>query len=241
MTTTTLLALLLAVSPYEGISGSSLSEPATVATVSLTELGKTCAKLPPMQTSVDACVVLTSSRLPTIAGQRLHYALYCYSRHAAKAETHCPLDSPKATVIFEELAGGRAALVIYATDRDGWLEQGPPKILRAQRDIILTLPFVGSGTFRDNLIRYYVWRSGWQRLDTNQWLSDLQKRLPPGGHAGSHGIFPKLESLSGEVPLYKKGDPNCCPSAGLATVKFAIQANALSIESLTITPIVDGE
>jgi hypothetical protein len=92
------------------------------------------------------------------------------------------------------------------------------------------------GTGHGNESDYYIWDNelrGWKPLNSTRWLEDLSKYLPPGTFVGS-GVWPNILSMTAEIYLSRKNDPNCCPSGGIALVKLKVKDDRFQIDSVKI-------
>jgi hypothetical protein len=70
-------------------------------------------------------------------------------------------------------------------------------------------------------------------IDTQSWLTDLQRRLPEGWGAWK-GIYPDFETFAASTPLWQAGDGNCCPTAGRADLTLGLRNGRLVIRELEI-------
>ena len=112
-----------------------------------------------------------------------------------------------------------------------------PQVVTLKRDGTVTNAFfedvTGDGS-RDLVV--FVTSSGsggYGRLDIWEWTGDRFKAgfvtdLSPEQRAGYHGHDTYRAAagvLRRSFPLYRDGDPNCCPTGGTATYRWAAKTN----------------
>jgi hypothetical protein len=109
-----------------------------------------------------------------------------------------------------------------------------PEIIRNQFGTLLYLPIRVDGTGHMNESEYYVRQNGkWERIDSESWRSDLGKRIPPGLELWK-GVWPDLHTMRAEAMLYRSNDANCCPSGGIARIRFSIRAKKFVLQSVVV-------
>lgn len=64
---------------------------------------------------------------------------------------------------------------------------------------------------------------------------ELKQVLPPGTEVRKGGGF-HIETLRFQQGVWKRSDPNCCPSAGSVAIQFAIRDNALAVTKAEYHP-----
>ncbi|QWV95286.1 hypothetical protein KP004_08975 [Geomonas oryzisoli] len=191
---------------------------------------------------ISKCQVSESGRIGTEGNKTYLYTLYCIVPAESGETGNCTPDSYY----------GKRGLSVYVQDGPsqplklfldrgssdiGLREYEKPELLRNQFGKILYVPIRLDGTGNFNESDYYIWDEGakrWSYLDSNRWLDDLEKYLPRGTHVLS-GVWPDLKSMTAEVLLYRKNDPNCCPSGGTAFVTLSIEKGRFNIRSVKVT------
>ncbi|MBM3585180.1 MAG: hypothetical protein FJX36_12385 [Alphaproteobacteria bacterium] len=126
---------------------------------------------------------------------------------------------------------------------DAWIE--PPTIIEHAPErplLVVSATHAGTGAIRED----HVFRRngvGWAPIAAlpwgenggDGWGQDLAARLPPG-HAVWKGIAIDYATLSSTTPVWRDTDPNCCPTGGVATIRFAIRNDILVITDVAHDP-----
>jgi len=165
------------------------------------------------------------------------YASY-FRLHDWQGEPQQESDKPpfnnQILVLFESKNNTEAKPIMVWHNPDSfsvsWLEK--PTIISGEFDLILRVPHSYSGTGHFNSDKYFVWKqSQWQKLNTENWFSNLNKQLPEG-YAIWKGIVPNIKTMTAQSLVWKKGDANCCPSGGNVDISFGIAENELIINTI---------
>jgi hypothetical protein len=181
-------------------------------------------------TEPPTCRIETSGAVGTVGVTETHYALYCLGPQSADGA--CTWRG--AALFLEDRANGRITRFLTRLDEPR-LHAGAPSIRHSGGDIVLELPVAVSGAAFDDNDVFVFEQDHWMRLDTLCWQDDLARRLPHGLYIDT-GAIVNLERLDAEVWLSRDGDPECCPTGGLAHVTLKRTGGWLSIESLRIDP-----
>ena len=126
---------------------------------------------------------------------------------------------------------------------DGWSEAPALAPGNGDNEWLLLLPGRGGGTGHFNMDAIFELSADgdWRAIDMEQWVSDLQRALPPGMvvakgiemHAFSGGIWARSA-------LWRSEDTNCCPTGGAAEFQFAVENGRLVLDGaqfhLTVSP-----
>lgn len=186
------------------------------------------------------CQVSEFGQFGTVAGKTYYYATYCIIPNSAKAMCgdttfDARYDRQRGLAIFTKRSQGKTAELLFervSIDIGIYRYDIKPEIIRNRFGTILYLPIVVDGTGNMNESEYYLLDKGtWQRIDSEAWLADLAKRVPPGREMWK-GVWPDLHTMRAEAMLYNSGDGNCCPSGGSALVRLAIRDKKFVIDSL---------
>jgi hypothetical protein len=187
------------------------------------------------------CRVSESGELGRVGNQVLHYTLYCLMPTYTRADATCAGDSfearyhrARALAVFAgESSGDNVRLLFERAEPEiGTIYYAKPEIVRHGADTLLHLPIAVDGTGHGNASEYYLRRAdAWERIESEQWLNDLQGQLPKGLEIW-HGVWPDLSTMTAEVSLSRPGDANCCPSGGVARLRLAIRARQFVIVSV---------
>jgi hypothetical protein len=186
--------------------------------------------------ALGTCRAIEVTHLEFATAGRVTQVLYCAS---VWADTRgCWPDQATAVSYFLSPRDGRSAphptLAAGASD-DG---EGPDYFYRAHVKEVdgveyLIAPTRMSGTGNSNTSNYYrIEGETFVRLQANL-EKELSRRLPKG-MAVWKGIWPDFNSMRFIRPLWKRGDGNCCPSAGVAVGEVQFTPTALEIKSVRI-------
>ncbi len=97
----------------------------------------------------------------------------------------------------------------------------------------LITPVRMSGTGNMNTSSYYALKGGQFVPLVATLEQDLQERLPAGMEVWK-GIWPDFDTMTFIRPLWKKGDGNCCPSAGVAVGEIEFTDTRLQIRRFRV-------
>lgn len=89
-------------------------------------------------------------------------------------------------------------------------------------------PASGNGNWRDE--HYWAFdKAGPIPLEVDDKISETQKRVLPKGMMVRHGGGFDLLRLTYAMPVWKSGDPHCCPTGGIIEIKFALEDQQLVV------------
>ena len=219
------------------------------ATVPAEKIASECPPFTDIKPGVDPndlrdCRVSRSGELGMVGGRTYSYAIYCLIPNDAIDKSRCG-DETETSRYFRE-----RGLAIFTRDRSSSVatllveRAGPdlgifvfprePAIVDHPAGTLLFVPITVDGTGSGNASEYYVWNGDeWQPIESERWLDDLRRRLPPGLQIRK-GIWPDLETMRAETGLYREGDANCCPTGGTARVTLAIRSRQFVLESVVV-------
>ena len=189
------------------------------------------------------CRVSEFGEVGVVDSETLYYALYCLMPSYATAGASCAGESfdaryhrQRALAVFSRNASSKSATPLFARAQEeiGALYYEKPELIEHDGDTVLHLPIAVDGTGHGNASEYYLRRGGgWDRIDSDQWVTDLTGRLPKALQIW-HGVWPDLRTMTAEAGLFRDGDPNCCPTGGVARVRLVIRGKAFVIDTLEI-------
>lgn len=188
------------------------------------------------QAEKHSCTVGTVTRLGVVGKLAMHAVSYCLLSGTRKPDAKkC---EHNAITVFSHKPGDThwVAQVSYDDVRheEPALDPGGVALYRHGPAYILYLPARLDGTGSINVSRHYTWNNQrWELIDTDAWVADLKKRLPPGSEFWK-GIWYDMKSLTSHVGIYRKGDGNCCPSGGIAKVSLALNGTRLVLKSFIV-------
>lgn len=120
----------------------------------------------------------------------------------------------------------------------GWTFEGAEmKVpqLNAERGL-LWVPGIMMGTGQHNAdILFHKRGDRWVEIDMGSWNDALEARLPKGiGVWKGVDYYILGESMGAETDLWQDSDANCCPTAGRANLGFAIEGDALKLDTVSV-------
>jgi len=188
------------------------------------------------------CRVSEFGEIGTVGDAIYYYAIYCMvPQHGLDRD--CLGDSPSyhrvAAAVFTGLRSSPTVRLLLerATSDIGLFRFEKPEIVRRDGATLLYVPITLDGTGHGNMSEYYVReRRKWRRIESNAWVAQLQKKIPPEFDIRK-GVWPDLHTMTAEVPLYGAGDANCCPSAAYARVRLSIEDRRFVIKSVTVESV----
>jgi len=128
---------------------------------------------------------------------------------------------------------GRLKLVVAAYDESA--HYGRPQLIGSRVASWLVIPghLEGTGDFNAGLLFSFDPDGKLHDVDTDAWQRDLARRLPKG-LAVWKGIYPDYGKMTAETPLWQKGDANCCPTGGRATISLGLKGQRLVLEEVKV-------
>jgi hypothetical protein len=187
------------------------------------------------------CRVSEFGEFGAVNGQTYYYALYCLIPNYEPGKGQCGGDSFSAryhrqrglAVFTQDRSSSDIRLLFERVTSDiGTLLYEKPQIVSSRDGTLLYLPIALDGTGHGNESEYYLREKGeWEPIEAQEWLSDLQSRIPAGLGIWK-GVWPKLDTMQAEAGLYREGDANCCPTGGTARIRLAIRSRQLVIDSV---------
>lgn len=183
-----------------------------------------------------ACVVGAVKTLGTVDTLAIHAMNYCLTDVTRKPDAkRC---ENNAVYVFSQKPGDAnwALQVSYDDVRHEEPALKPDEVALYHHGAasILHIPGRLDGTGGINVSRYYAWSNQrWESIDTDTWIADLKKHLPPGSEFWK-GFWYDLKSLTSHIGVYRKGDANCCPSGGIAKVELTLNGTRFALKSFTV-------
>jgi hypothetical protein len=174
-----------------------------------------------------SCRVTKGRWFSTIGLLDFYQAQYCLGKDA----DHC---EQRALLLFANRAYTPIARLMLERIDSGDTQYANPQVVQDKHGTILVL---SAGTPGAPVTKsYYLWKSErWMPIDAQGWLRDLSKRLPKDTSVRK-GVLPEAETMSATVPLYRAGDDDCCPGAGVAKVELGIAKDRFTVDKVTIEP-----
>jgi hypothetical protein len=197
----------------------------------------------PGENGYRECRVSEFGELPVVDGVTYYYALYCLvPSWSEKGQGSCRGDGfnarhhrARGVALFVRKGPDQMLELVFerANPEIGMLVYEKPVILRTSARTWLQLAIAVDGTSNGNASDYYVRESGrWAPFDSQGWLKDLETRIPAGLEIRG-GIWPDLNTLRAEAGLYRRDDPTCCPSGGVARIQLAVREQRFALEAVT--------
>jgi hypothetical protein len=113
-------------------------------------------------------------------------------------------------------------------DFEAWRYEAPVWITDEDGASLLVLRALSRGTSNSPMDLLFRWDdTAWRQIDTSLW-SDQVPVLADGLTVQS-GVHIDYRTLRGVTPLWRPRDGGCCPSGGLAELKFEIRGDALRL------------
>ncbi len=190
-----------------------------------------------------SCTVSAVKKLGNVGELAIYAVHYCLSTPARKPDgKNC---QNNAVYVFAQKPGDKnwALQVSYDDVRHEEPAITPEGVAlhRHGAASILYIPARLDGTGNINVSRHYAWHNNrWELIDTDSWIADFKKRLPPGSEFWK-GFWYELKTLTSHAGIYRKGDANCCPSGGIAKVELTLNGTRLALKSFTVEKERDAE
>lgn len=176
------------------------------------------------------CQVTKGRWVATIGLIDIYQAQYCLG----DGDGRC---AQKAQLLFGNRAYTPTAKLLAQRIDPGGIEYDDPLIIKNEYGRILTLSArLPDGGQKNN---YYLWEDGaWLPIDTQGWLKDLARQLP-AGVAVRGGDSPNVDTMRAKASLYRKGDADCCPTAGVASAELGLAKRRFSLKKYSIDKTPD--
>lgn len=191
------------------------------------------------------CRVSDFGQLGAVAGKVYYYAIYCiipsYSEAGSCGDSSfaARYNRSRGLAVFTRIPSSKRAELLFerVSAEIASFYSEKPEIIRNRFGTLLYLPIVVDGTGHMNESEYYVRERGqWERIDSETWLAELMKRVPPGLETWK-GVWPDLHTMRAEAMLYRSDDANCCPTGAVARVRLSIRARKFVIDSVVVDEI----
>lgn len=195
--------------------------------------------------AAGSCRAIEVVRLRSKTIGPLTQVLFC---EAESADFHsCHPEQASATIFFHGTSAGTARAVDSLTRRRingaGNDYNYPATIKNVSFGEVLIVPSRESGTGNGNTSGYFVLsKSGFKPIRSDL-ERDLQRRVPDGMEVRK-GVWPNFDHMSFARTLWKRGDGNCCPTAGIAIGEVDFTRTRLRIKSVKVhrgTNAIDRE
>jgi hypothetical protein len=191
------------------------------------------------------CAVAAFGDLGIVDGESYFFAVYCLIPNWSPIEDGvCAGDGfnaqrydSQAVVVFAGRDSTRLRVEFERAHEEIGLQRYiDPSISDSPAGTLLELPIAMDGTGNYNVSEYYLREDGgWQRIESESWLKDLDAKLPAGLEVWK-GVWPDPATLRAKTGLWKEGDGNCCPTGGVAHIQLGIRGRKFVLESLTVAP-----
>jgi hypothetical protein len=119
-------------------------------------------------------------------------------------------------------------------------EMKKPKIIKNKFGTFIQIPIrmQGTGNFQDDGILSFQ-NGSLHELDTKSLEADLKSRLSPGlGLTINKGLYPNFERMTVDSDVWKKEDPNCCPTGGKIHATLSLLGDKFVVKSFTMENVV---
>jgi hypothetical protein len=199
-----------------------------------------CLPPKPPEDTVERCTVKKLDDLGSIDDKNFYYVLYEWldkyeSENYGKSNypTTYPRTNTAVVLFYSDKSAPNMLRPFYADRTDlsvGWFEE--PRIIKTSSGSLLQIPhrsFTGANAELDTLL---MWKdSGWQLVDTQSWVEDLQSRLPNECTVVRETLV-NFEQMKASNYVWRTSDENCCPTCGRFSATLGLEEDRLVIKNL---------
>jgi copper chaperone CopZ len=115
-------------------------------------------------------------------------------------------------------------------------ESEKPKIIQNNGRSLIQIPIRAEGTGHYQNDGILAWQDGvLHEVNATSYESELASHLPPELSINK-GIYPDYKTMTVETSLWKKDDPNCCPTGGKITARLGLKNDKVVVESYHLKP-----
>ena len=174
-----------------------------------------------------ACRVTRGRWVATIDLVDLYQAQYCLGG----AEGAC---EQRALMVFGNRAYTPVARLLVQRMDSGDSQYDDPQVVKNSLGRFMTLSaHLPDGASSSS---HFLWQAGqWLPVDSDAWLGELAGKLPAGVTARQVGALDfNTDPVSAQAKLYRPGDADCCPSAGVARVELGLASQRFSLKTVSI-------
>lgn len=194
------------------------------------DVGETCVDLASggQTASCKSCVVSRIEELGTLGDTNLAVARYEFRRNKRTNEKPCAYG----TVIFKHQIDQTDFTALWGVrSKYSPTELVRPSLLVGRALPLIQVPLVPHGHPSKSGEALLAWQDGQMKeLDSRSFQSEIKSRLPAGLEV-SRRLSPNLEEMTVESNLWKKSDPNCCPTGGKIRATLDIQREKIILKS----------
>jgi len=196
------------------------------------EASSACLPLPPAEAPLAGDPPLPCRVAEFGPAGRLDGAELLAARYAYDSPPGSGTPSEAGFVLFTPAGTGHLRAVLAARVADAGCAL--PALTPTARGPLLLFRCIMPGTGGFNADQVFAHGpGGWRALDVQSWLQALPRHLPKDLGAWK-GIFPDYAALAAKTPLWRKSDPNCCPTGGQAEIAFRWQGDRLAIHEVRL-------
>lgn len=173
------------------------------------------------------CRITRGRWVATIDLTDLYQAQYCLGGADGKCEQ-------RALLIFGNRAYTPVARLLVQRIDSGASVYDDPVVVKNSLGRFMTLSaHLPDGASSST---HYQWQDGrWLPIDTKAWQRDLARQLPAGITARQGGVIDfDTDPMSAQARLYREGDADCCPSAGVARMELGLASLRFGLKTLRI-------
>jgi hypothetical protein len=172
------------------------------------------------------CHVTRGRWVATIDFLDLYQAQYCLSKKADVCDK-------RAMVIFANRAYTPEASILMVRVDDSGMEYDDPLVVIDGDESVMSISAHSlAGTVTKS---FFLWRADhWVPMSAQTWLPDLTAYIPNGTSARQGSSWPDLETMSAQVNLFEKGDADCCPSGGVASVELGLVNEKFTVKQVKV-------
>ncbi len=201
---------------------------------------KECLPAKPPKDPVERCTIKKLGDLGQLGDRNLYYVLYEWlDKYEAEnyGKSNYPTQYPRtntAVVLFYSDKSSPNMLRPFYADRTdlniGWFEE--PSIIKSAGGVLLQIPHRSASTANAELDNVLLWKdSGWQLVDTQSWIEDLQSRLPKECTVIRETLV-NFQQMKASNYVWRTSDENCCPTCGRFSATLGLEEDRLVIKNL---------
>jgi hypothetical protein len=180
-----------------------------------------------------SCKVSGIEELGSVDGTDFAIARYEYFWSPENGGKNCAYGS----VLLKRLPKSTSVQPLWGSLSDlSPADSGSPKIIKTKARTLIQIPIRAEGTGAAQNDGILVWKDGkLHEINALSYEAELESHLPPGLGVNK-GIYPDYEKMTVETGVWKKDDPNCCPSGGKLSAKLSLKNDRVVIDSYQFKP-----
>jgi hypothetical protein len=174
------------------------------------------------------CQVMRGRWVVTIDFLDMYQAQYCLGNTPDSCEQ-------RAQVMFANHQYTKNATVLLVRLDEAGTKYDDPIVVNVGDESVMSMASHNPNDELDK--RYFIWRTNhWVAMESQTWKQDLASYFPKGTSARQASIFPDLVTMSTEVSLFNTNDADCCPTAGMASIEFDVEAEQFKVKQVKVHP-----